>query len=398
MICIVGASLAGDTAAAALRAEGYSGPILLIGDEPEAPYDRPPLSKEALFDDTPEERLFLRAESWYEEQGIELKLGNAVTAIDPAAHSLTLANGESITYDKLLIATGARARSLPDADTAGIPVFLVRTLEDARGLKAALTPGKRVAIVGAGVIGLEVAASARKLGCEVEVVDLADRVLSRVVPPALSAYMAKLHEDNGVRLHLSAGGASIIPGGIRTEKYGDIAADVIVIGIGVIPNTEIAVDAGLDVEDGIVVDEHCRTSAPNIYAVGDASRYPDPFGPGTRRCENWKHAQNHATTAAKNMIGQQEAYAAASSMWSDQFDVKLQTVGRLAETGGIVRGEYGSRKFMLLYVDDKGVVVGALGVNNAKDMRFAQVLIEKRLAIDPALLADPKADLRKLAA
>lgn len=398
MICIVGAGLAGDSAAAALRAEGYSGRILLIGDEPEAPYDRPPLSKEALFDDVPEDRLFLRAESWYEEQGIELKLGSAVTAIDPAAHLLTLANGETITYEKLLLATGTRARSLPGAETSSVPTFVVRTLADARGLRAAMSPGKRIAIIGAGVIGLEVAASAIKRGCEVDVVELADRVLGRVVPTALSDYMADLHRAGGTRLHLSAGRVTLTETGLSTEAHGEIPADTIVIGIGVVPNDELAREAGLDVRDGIVVDEYARTSDPDIYAVGDAARNPDPFGDGLVRCENWKHAQNHAVVAAKNMLGQAVRYGDASSMWSDQFDVKLQTVGRLAETGGILRGEFGSKKFMMLYCDEAGVVVGALGINQAKDMRFAQVLIEKRKAVDPALLADPKADLRKLAA
>jgi len=397
MICIVGAGLAGDSAAAALRAEGYGGRILLIGDEPEAPYDRPPLSKEALFDDVPEDRLFLRAESWYEEQGIELKLGDAVVAIDRAAHRLTLASGETLDYEKLLLATGTRARSLPGADSNGVPTFVVRTLADARGLRAQLAPGKRIAVIGAGVIGLEVAASAIKRGCAVDVVEMADRVLSRVVPPALSDYMADLHRANGTRLHLSAGNVTLTATGVSTGAHGEIAADAVVIGIGVIPNDDLARAAGLACDNGIIVDAHARTSDPDIHAVGDAARYPCPYGRGMVRCENWKHAQNHAVIAAKNMIGQIEAYDAASSMWSDQFDVKLQTVGRIAETGAILRGEFGSKKFMQIYCDTDGVVIGAIGINQAKDMRFAQVLIEKRRAIDPALLADPKADLRKLA-
>jgi len=398
MICIVGAGLAGDSAAAALRAEGYGGRILLIGDEAEPPYDRPPLSKEALFDDVPEDRLFLRAESWYEEQGIELKLGDAVVAIDRDARRLTLASGETLDYEKLLLATGTRARSLPGADSSGVPTFVVRTLADARGLRAELAPGKRVAVIGAGVIGLEVAASAIKRGCAVDVVEMADRVLSRVVPPALSDYMADLHRANGTRLHLSAGSVTLTATGVGTSVHGDIAADAVVIGIGVIPNDDLARAAGLDCDNGIIVDAHARTSDPDIYAVGDAARYPCPYGRGMVRCENWKHAQNHAVIAAKNMIGQVEAYAAASSMWSNQFDVKLQTVGRIGETGAILRGAFGSKKFMQIFCDADGVVIGAIGVNQAKDMRFAQVLIEKRKAIDPALLADPKADLRKLAA
>jgi anthranilate 1,2-dioxygenase ferredoxin reductase subunit len=398
MICIVGAGLAGDTAAATLRAEGYAGRIVLISDEPVPPYDRPPLSKEALAEDVREDRIFLRAESWYEEQDIELLLGKTVTAIDRTAKALTFSDDTTLPYEKLILATGARARGLPGMEATGVPTFVVRTIEDARGLKATLTPGARVAVIGAGVIGLEVAASAIKRGCRVDVIDIADRVLSRVAPPAFSQFMADLHTTNGVKLHLAAGSAALVPGGVDTGAHGHIAADAIVIGIGVLPNIELAETAGLATRDGILVDGHARTSDPDIYAIGDVTRYPDPFAEGRdRRCENWKHAQAHAIVAARSILGTPDEYGTASSMWSDQFDVKLQTVGRL-EGEEVARGAFGSAKFMTLYRDARGVVVGAIGVNSAKDMRFAQALIEKKLVIEPALLADPKQDLRKLAA
>jgi len=396
MICIIGASLAGDMAAATLRAGGYAEPILILGDEPEPPYDRPPLSKEALTGDFPESRFYLRAESWYGEQDIELRLGKPVTAINPAAHQITL-GGEVLNYKKLLITTGARARSLPVPESCKIPTLVVRTLADARALRAALAPGARVAIVGAGVIGMEVAASAATRGCKVRVVDLAERVMSRVLPPELSDYMAALHKSHDVGLHLSAGSVAITDTGISTANYGEIEADAVIIGIGVVPNTELCAAAGLACRDGVLVDEYCRTSDPDIYAAGDVTRYPNPFGAGDVRSENWKHAQNQAATAARNMLGAEEKYAASSSMWSDQFDVKLQTVGVIGENG-IRRGEAGSKKFMLIYRDAAGVVTGALGINQAKDMRFAQMLVEKRVVADAELLADPKQDLRKLAA
>jgi anthranilate 1,2-dioxygenase ferredoxin reductase subunit len=397
MICIIGASLAGDTAAATLRQEGYAEPITIFGDEPEPPYDRPPLSKEALTADYPESRFFLRSESWYAEQGIELRLGQAVTAIDPAAHKIHL-GGRVEAYGKLLITTGARARTLPVPEASRIPVLVVRTLADARGLRAALQPGARIAIIGAGVIGMEVAASAAQRGCKVAVCDFADRVMSRVLPPDLSAYMAALHKSHGVDLFLSAGMVSLTPSGIHTAAHGAFEADAVIVGIGIVPNTELAQAAGLTCRDGIVVDAYCRTSDADIFAAGDCTRYPAPFGAGDLRSENWKHAQNQAVTAARNMLGKAEPYTASSSMWSDQFDVKLQTVGVIATSGGVLRGEAGSAKFMLIYRDAAGVVTGALGINQAKDMRFAQMLVDKRRVVDPALLADPKQDLRKLAA
>ncbi|GLR65702.1 aromatic hydrocarbons catabolism-related reductase [Acidocella aquatica] len=397
MIYIIGASLAGDMAAATLRQEGYAGPILLIGDEPEAPYDRPPLSKEALTGDAPESRFYLRAESWYAEQGVELRLGTPVTAINPAARTLQIGSDEPIKYEKLLITTGARARTLPGMETSPVPAYVVRTLADARHLRAALQPGIRVAIVGAGVIGMEVAASASTRGCHVTVVDFAGRVMSRILPPELSAYMAELHTSHGVNLLLDAGSVSLTPTGISTTKRGDLQADLIVIGIGVVPNTELAAAAGLACRDGIIVDEYCQTSDPDIYAAGDVTRYPNPFGNGDIRSENWKHAQNQAITAARNMLGKHEAYGAVSTMWSDQYDVKLQTAGDIGTGIATLRGEANSRKFMLIYQNEAGVVIGALGINQAKDMRFAQILVEKRAAVNAALLADPKQDLRKLA-
>ncbi len=395
MIVIVGAGLAGDSAAATLRAEGYAGRIVMIGEEPHRPYDRPPLSKGLLTGESPEESVFLRPPGFYEEQGIELLLGTPATAIDSAARSVTLADGDVLIYDKLLLATGSQARTLPGA--AKVPVFLVRTLDDARALQALLQPGRRIGVIGAGVIGLEVAASAASRGCAVDVFELADRVLARVAPPAISAYMAALHEANGVRLHLSAGGVTLLPAGIASAAHGEFPVDGIVIGIGVMPNTALAEAAGITCDDGILVDRFGRTGAEHVYAVGDAARYPCPFTGAAIRCENWKHAQNHAAVAARHMLGGEAAYDTASSMWTDQYDVKLQTVGHVGDGEPITRGDPAGRKFMLLWRDAEGRVAGAVGINQAKDMRFAQTLIEKRAPVDAALLADPATDLRKLA-
>jgi NADPH-dependent 2,4-dienoyl-CoA reductase/sulfur reductase-like enzyme len=308
---------------------------------------------------------------------------------------VSLADGSRIDYDTLLLATGAQARML-DAPVDGPPVFVIRTLEDTRRLRPLLVEGARVAIIGAGVIGLEAAASAAMLKCRVSVVELADRVMARIVPPEISHFIADRHRREGVDLHLSAGSVAITPTGVRTATV-DIDADLVIVGIGVVPNVGLAEAAGLDCRDGILVDACARTSDPDIFAVGDVARYPDPFGTGDRRCENWKHAQAHALTAVKAILGDPHPYATASSMWSDQYDLKLQTVGRLSGSE-ISRGEFGGNKFMILYVDAAGVLVGALGINSAKDIRFATTLIEQRRQIDPDLLADPKQDLRKLAA
>lgn len=393
MICIVGAGMAGDTAAATLREEGYDGPIVLLSDEPHAPYDRPPLSKELLTGAFTEDRILLRPADFYAEQRIDLRTGVGATAIDPAARALTLTTGETLTYDKLLLATGTVARTITGADKAHV----LRTLDDARRIGAALTEGTRVVVIGAGVIGLEVAASAAGRGCSVDVVDIADRVMSRIIPPDFSDFIAARHRDHGVRLHLSCGSVRVDDSSVVTDTTGALPADLMVVGIGVSPRTALAEAAGLPCDDGVIVDSQGRTADPNIYAVGDCARYPDPFAGHHRRCENWKHAQAHAALAARNMLGRDEAYAAASSMWSDQYDVKLQTVGTLAGEE-IQRGDPGAAKFMSLYRDSDGVLVGAIGINSAKDMRFAQMLIEKRAQIEPPLLADPKQDLRKLAA
>ena len=399
MICIIGAGLAGDAAASTLRAEGYAGPIVMFSDEPHEPYDRPPLSKQALVGDMDEEHLLLRPHGWYRENQVDLRLGVAVTRVDAAERMLILSDGASLNYDQLLLATGSRARSLPVHPDFPGAHSVIRTLDDMRLLRTALQPGKRVVVVGAGVIGLETAASAAKLGCEVDVVELADRALARVIPPEISRFMEELHRTNGVRLHFSVGSVVLTGGGVRTSEQGDIAADVIVIGIGILPNTELAADAGLLCDDGVIVDEYGRTSDPHIFAAGDVARHPCPFAGRLVRSENWKHAQNHAIVVAKNMLGHQATYDVAQSMWSDQYDIKLVTVGHLGEdAGSVLRGDPASAKFMHIYRDEDGKVVGAVGVNSARDMKFAQMLVEKRAVVAPELLADPKQDLRKLAA
>lgn len=399
MICIIGAGLAGDAAASTLRAEGYTGPITMFSDEPYEPYDKPPLSKQALVGEMDEEHILLRPHGWYGENQVDLRLGVAVTRIHAAERRLELSDGSSLDYDQLLLATGSRARTLPvHPGFAGVH-SVIRTLDDMRVLKSALQPGKRVVVIGAGVIGLETAASAVKLGCEVDVVELADRALARVIPPEISAFMETLHRDNGVRLHFSVGAVELTEKGVRTSEQGDITADVLVIGIGIVPNVELAADAGLLCDDGVVVDTHGRTSDPHIFAAGDVARHPCPYSGRLVRSENWKHAQNHAIVVARNMLGHEATYEVAQSMWSDQYDIKLVTVGLLGnDAESIRRGDPATGKFMHIHRDEDGVVIGAVGINSAKDMKFAQMLVEKRLAIAPELLADPKQDLRKLAA
>ncbi|UPT95043.1 FAD-dependent oxidoreductase [Bradyrhizobium barranii subsp. apii] len=397
MFCIVGAGLAGDVAAATLRDERYPGRIVMIGDEAHPPYDRPPISKDALVAEAAEERLFLRPKAFYQENGIELKLGTAVTGLDRLARKVMLANGEELAYEKLLLTTGTRPRLLSGTEQLKVPHFYVRTLDDARHLRRVLQPGSRVAIVGAGVIGMEVAASAIELGCDVSVIDIASRVLSRVVPSNVSEFIAGAHRARGVKLFLSSGRCNLTPNGLSSEVHGDMVADVLVIGVGVVPNVELAQAAGLSCSNGIEVDEFARTTDADVFAAGDVARYPCYFSGENVRAENWKHAERHGKIAAQNMLGKRVPYRAVTSMWSDQYEIKLQTVGMLTGKGH-VRGTFEAQKFLVIFCNDDGIVVGALGINSPKEFRFAEMLVEKRVRVEPSLLIDQKQDLRKLAA
>jgi 3-phenylpropionate/trans-cinnamate dioxygenase ferredoxin reductase subunit len=412
-IIIVGAGLAGVSAAGTLRELGFAGRVLLIGNEAEVPYDRPPLSKAVLvsselshlprdpvldrFEVPP--TLALRAAGWYEQHRIECMFADQAIGLDTAARILTTAQHGQLRYDGLILTTGARARRLPAIEAGPTPHVYLRSLHDAVALRKHLQPGRKLVLLGGGVIGMEVAASARSIGCEVTVLEMAPRIMARALPAMLSDHVADYHRAKGVRLHLGAevvGTAAAGGSGLVMRDGTTIPADVIVIGIGVEANTELAVDAGMQCRDGILVDRFGATSAAGVYAAGDAVRYPDAFLGTDMRGESWMHAQNQAITVARNLLGAAEPYAHLPYVWSDQFDLKIQVTGRFNTAQHVLRGDPATNRFMWLHLAD-GKVVGASGINESRDIKFAQKLIEARVVIDREKLADPAFNLKKAA-
>lgn len=397
---IVGAGHAGGRAAEAMRALGFDGHILLIGDEPHLPYERPPLSKEAL-QGKPEFAAPMRPADFWTEKAIECRLGTRVTAIDPAAKTVTLAGGAVEAYDKLLLTTGGAVRTLsvPGANLGN--VFTLRTLDDSRAIDAALTPDARVVVIGGGFIGLETAASARLRGCAVTVVELADRLMARAVLPEISETFLRLHRDRGVDVRLNTGVARLEGDGrvsaVVTSDGKTVPADVVVVGVGIVPDTALAEAAGLAVGDGIVVDAFCRTSAPDVFAAGDVTSHFSPVYGRHVRLESWQNAQNQAIAAARVMCGEETEHAEVPWMWSDQFDAKLEVAG-LPEAWDsvIVRGDPASGSYMLFQMEGARPV-GVMSVNQPRDMRFARRLLQAGKDVDPAALADTAVSMRDLA-
>lgn len=413
-ILIVGSGLAGVSAAGAMREAGYAGRLVLIGDEAEIPYDRPPLSKSALVHDEFEslvashlpadialrapDTIALRPPGWYDERRIELRLGRRVTGLQPRDHEIVLEGGDVVRYDRLLLAPGARVRRLPALESGPVPHAYLRTLRDAMHLRHQLRPGRRVVLLGGGVIGMEVAASAALRDVLVTVVELAPRIMSRALSPAISDFIADYHTAKGVTLRLSTGasGQSHTRPGLELSEGEVLAADLIVIGIGVVPNVELADAAGIECNDGIVVDEFGATSATDVYAAGDAVRYPDAFLGRSLRAENWMHAQNQGAAVGRNMVAPAEAYRQVPHMWSDQYDLKIQVTGRHDASEHVLRGDPAKSRFMHFHLEG-GHLVGASGINEARDMKFTQRLLEAGVAVTAQQLADPAFNLKKAA-
>jgi 3-phenylpropionate/trans-cinnamate dioxygenase ferredoxin reductase subunit len=414
-ILIVGAGLAGVTAAGTLRESGFAGRIVLIGEEPELPYDRPPLSKSVLVHDKLEqlvaahlpsdialrspEGIALRPKNWYSEHRIDLMLGRRAVRLDVAAHMVELDGGERLTYDRVLLALGSSPRRLPAMESGPASYAYLRTLGDALEIRNRLQPGRKIVLLGGGVIGMEVAASAALRDCEVTVVELGPRIMARALCPPIAEHVAGYHRAKGVRLRLDAqamGQAAEEPG-LKLKDGTVIPADLIVIGIGVTPNTELAGIAGIACEDGILVDEFGATGAPDVYAAGDAVRYPDEFFGRRMRSENWMHAQNQSVVVAKNLLGAREPYRQVSHMWSDQYNLKIQVAGVADTQDSVLRGDLQSNKFLMFHLAD-GKIVGATSINEPRDMKFAQRLIESRTTIEVEKLKDPAFNLKKAAA
>lgn len=399
---IVGAGHAGGRAAEALRSAGFSGRVTMIGNEAWPPYERPALSKELLVGKTEIDKLFVRPRSYYEEQRIDLRLGEWAETIDRSAACVVLSNGAKVAYDRLFLATGARPRPLPIPGVNGPGVFFVRNIDDSLNLRERLKPGARVLIIGAGFIGLEVAAAAKGLGCTVIVAELAMHPLGRVAPREIGLFFADLHRANGIELRTNTAVTEIAEadgGCIAYTGDGDrLKVDAVVIGVGAVPNTELAETAGLAVDDGIVTDEFGRTSDPAIYAAGDATRHFNPILGRHIRLETWQNAQNQAIAVAKVVAGGSEPYAEVPWFWTDQFDVNFQSAGAPLAWDQIVwRGQPEQRRCTIFYMHDAKVVGGAC-INNGRELRFVKKLIASGAPVRCEMLADPAVRLTELCA
>jgi 3-phenylpropionate/trans-cinnamate dioxygenase ferredoxin reductase subunit len=398
-IVIIGAGQAAAQAVATLSSEGFAGNVIVIGDERYPPYQRPPLSKAYMAGDFVRERLFLKPESFYAESNCELRLGITAQAIDRGAKTVALSDGSTIVYDRLLLATGARVRPLPvpGADLPG--VYYLRGIDDSDALQRHLVPGAKLAVVGGGYIGLEIAAVARKHGLEVTVIEAMDRLMARTASPHISGFYKDLHESHGVTIRLNAAAASC-EGTARAEAVatsaGRVPADFIVAGIGVMPNCELAAEAGLACENGITVDEFGRTSDPDIFAAGDCTCHPS-FDGERVRLESVQNAIDQAKHAALAMMGKPAPYREVPWFWSDQYDIKLQIAGLVR--GGdvaVLRGNPAARKFSVFHLRD-GVVAGVEAVNAAPDYIVGRKLIAARTRVAPERLADLTISAKQLA-
>lgn len=384
-----------------MRQAGFDGEIVLIGEEPYVPYERPPLSKELLTGDEGPEKTFLNPPEFYRDQSIDLRTEARVRAIDRAGHKVTLEDGSEVGYEKLLIATGGRVRRLDSegADLAGI--HYIRTIDDSLGLRPHLTEDARVVVIGGGFIGLEVAASARVRGAHVTVVELADQVLARVADPAVGDLVARLHRHHGVHVMTGATVERFDGNGRVSEVIctdGEtVAADVVVVGIGILPNQEIATDAGLEVENGIKADEFGGTSDPDIFTAGDAAFHFNPILGRHLRLESWENAQLGAIAVGRNMVSDPAPYAALPWFWSDQFDLNLQVVGAPETWDRLVtRGDADNWRCVIFYMEGARVA-GATTFNQGREMRPLRRIVEGGAGFTDEELADESIRLRDLA-
>jgi len=398
-IVIIGAGQAGAQAVATLRAEGFAGTLTMVGDEPFAPYQRPPLSKAYLQGKLERDRLFLKPDAFYSEARCELITGISASAIDRGAKTVSLSDGRSIAYDKLLLATGSRVRKIPvpGADLPGI--HYLRGIADVDAMRPAFVPGAKLAVVGGGYIGLEVAAVAAKAGLDVTVFEAVDRVMARAVSPQLSEFYEKVHRDAGVKFHLNTGVKSFEGAGrLQAVRTNDQAypADIALVGIGILPNMELAKDAGLACDDGIVVDQNCMSiTDPAIFAAGDCTRHTGRNGKPIR-LECVQNAIDQAKHAALAMVGKPTPYREVPWFWSDQYDLKLQIAG-LAWPGDqlVLRGDPALRKFAIFHLR-QGAVAAVEAVNAAPEYIVGRKLINDGAHVAPERLADTSIPMKNI--
>ncbi len=394
---IIGCGQAGGQAAASLRQEKYEGPITMIGEEPYIPYQRPPLSKQYLSGEQEKEKLSLRQESFYSEKEINLMLETSVLSLDPHKKELQLEKGETVTYDKLLIATGGRPRKLEVDGHTLKGIHYLRNIDDVDAIKTQMSTSQNLVIVGGGYIGLEVASVAIKRGLTVSVLEMESRILERVTTEEMSAFYHQLHTDEGVNI-LTSTQAKAFKGSETVESVisGDheIPADLVIVGIGILPNTEMAEAAGLETNNGLVVDEHCRTSNEHIFAAGDCTNHPNPILNRRLRLESVPNAMEQGRVAASNMLGGSKSYASMPWFWSDQYEHKLQMVGFSKDSDqSIVRGDMESKSFTVFYLKDDSIIA-ADSVNNPKEFMASKQLVGKKASKEA--LADTSIELKTL--
>jgi 3-phenylpropionate/trans-cinnamate dioxygenase ferredoxin reductase subunit len=404
---IVGAGLAGAKAAEALRTEGFDGRIVLLGAEPHRPYERPPLSKGYLQGSADRGTVYVHPPEWYAEHQVDLRLGTPVTVLDRRDHELVTSDGSRLRYDKLLLATGATARRLPVPGSDIRGVHYLRTLDDSDHLKAALRPGTRVVIIGAGWIGLETAAAARTAGADVTVLEHAELPLLRVLGPQVARVFADLHTEHGVDLRCGVTVAAIRPpstdasaaGTVQLADGTELDADVIIVGIGVTPNVELARSCGLNVDNGILVDRHLRTSDDDILAAGDVANAYHPLLCRQLRVEHWANALHQPVVAAKTMLGQTACYDRLPYFFTDQYDLGMEYTGYVDPDGYddvVIRGDMDAREFIAFWLHE-GRLVAAMNVNVWEVTEPIQELIRSGRRVESATLTDLDIPLGQLA-
>jgi 3-phenylpropionate/trans-cinnamate dioxygenase ferredoxin reductase subunit len=398
-IVVAGGGHAAAQVVDSLRRDGYAGRLVMACGEPSLPYQRPPLSKKFLGGELELERLPIRPASFYESIRCELVLGNPVVAIDAASRKIKLSDGGSLGYDKLVLAIGGHARPLqvPGADLPGVHVL--RTMADVQAIRARAKPGVRVAIVGAGYIGLECAATFRKLRLDVTVIEMMDRVMCRVVAPEMSRFYLAEHAAHGVNVLTDRKVRALLGDGsvhaVECDDGTQVPADLVIVGIGLVPNCALAEAAGIRCEDGIAVDEHCRTSDPDVYAIGDCCSHPSPRYGRRVRLESVDNAFEQAKSAAANICGKPTPHDKTPWFWSDQYELKLQIVGLSQQYDKVVlRGDPASRSFSCCYLQG-GELIALDAVNHGKDFMAARKLIAERVRPDPAKLADDALPLKE---
>jgi 3-phenylpropionate/trans-cinnamate dioxygenase ferredoxin reductase subunit len=401
-IVIAGAGHAAGQVTVSLRQGGFDGRIVMVGEEPYLPYQRPPLSKKYLAGELELDRLLVRQQKFYDEHAIEVRLSTQVESIDPGARAVRLSSGESLDYGRLVLATGSHVRKIdiPGGDLAG--VHYLRTIDDVRAMQPDFVAGNNLIIIGAGYIGLEVAAVAVTRGLNVTVREVADRVMARAVCPEVSTFFEKVHREAGVDIRLNRDPNSSLIGeghvqALRSAKGDEFPANMICIGVGILPTTDIAEAAGIECDDGILVDEYCRTSDPHILAIGDCTNHPNSLLGRRLRLESVHNAQEQAKTAAATLCGQLKPYAQVPWFWSDQYDLKLQMVGLPgADNDVVIRGNPDDRAFAAFYMEDDRLIAVA-AINKAREFMLSKKLIAEGARFDPEILADDSIEFKELA-